>query len=72
MGIGEFEVVHASGFLLGPKLAILRYEKKRTVEEPLPELHQLEVCEFCLVGNPFAEGLDSLVSDLLVYRVVKE
>lgn len=46
--------------------------KKRTVEESLPELHQLEVCEFCLVGNPFAEGLDSLVSGLLVYRVLKK
>lgn len=46
--------------------------EKRTVEESLPELHQLQVCEFCLVGNPFAESLDSLVSGLLVYRVFEE
>lgn len=39
----------------------------RTVEETLPELHELDVCEVLLVRDPLSKGLDSLISGLLVY-----
>lgn len=39
----------------------------RTVEETLPELHELDVCEVLLVRDPLSKGLDSLIPGLLVY-----
>jgi hypothetical protein len=39
-----------------------------TVEETLPELHELEVCEVLLGRDPSSKSLDSLISGLLIYK----